>query len=90
MFYIQTTHVKKHPLGTNEVSDGARPPRSAAVSGRLVLPAQARRLSLLQSLGCVGTASKPGAGSSDEDTAIELLIDVVISSVLVWFGRQEG
>ena len=82
--------VKKHPLATTEVSDGARPPRSAAASGRLVLPAPARRLSLLGSLGWTGAAPKPHAGNIDGDTAIELLSEVLTWLVLVWFGRQTG
>ena len=69
-----THEVKKHPSSaTNEASDGARPPRSAAASGRLVLPAPARRLSLLGSLGWAGANPKLHAGSSDGDTAIEVL-----------------
>ena len=85
-----THEVNKHPLGTNGASDGVRLPRSAASSGRLVLQAPARRLSLLGSLGCAGTAPKPYTGSSDEDTAIELLSEVVTWLVLVWFERQRG
>ena len=77
-------------MATNEASDGARPPRRAAASGRLVLPASDRRLSLLESLGWAGAASKPRAASSEVDTAIELLSEVVTWSVLVWFGRQRG
>ena len=41
-------------------------------------------------LGWVGAAPKPHAASSDGDTAIELLGEVVTWSVLVWFGRQRG
>ena len=78
------------PVGTNEASDGARPPRSAAASGRLVLAAPARRLSILGSLGWAGAAPNPQTGSSDGDTAIELPSEVVTLSVLVWFGRQRG
>ena len=37
-----------------------------------------------------GAAPKPHAGSSDGDTAIELLSEVVTWSVLVWFARQRG
>ena len=71
---IRITHeVKKHPLGTNEASDGARPLRSAAASGSLVLSAPARRLSLLGCLGWAGAAPKPHADRSDGDRAIELL-----------------
>ena len=77
-------------VGNNEASDGARPPWSAAASGRLVSPALDRRLSLLGSLGWAGAAPKPHAASSDADTAIELLSEVVTWSVLVWFGRQRG
>ena len=36
------------------------------------------------------SAPKPHAGSSDGDTAIELLCEVVTWSVLVWFARQRG
>ena len=61
--------VKKHPLATNEASDGALPPRSAAASGRIVLPASDRRLSLLESLGWAGAAPKPHAACSDPDIA---------------------
>ena len=38
----------------------------------------------------VGAAPKPRAGSSDGDTAIERLCEVVIWSVCVWFARQGG
>ena len=85
-----THKVKKHPLVTNEASNGALPPRSAAASGRLVLPASDRRLSPLGSLGWAGAAPKPHAVSSDAGTAIEFLSEVVTWSVLVWFGRQRG
>ena len=80
----------KHPLATEEASDGKRPPRSAGATGRLFLPAPARRLSLSGSLGWAGAAPKPHAGSSDGDTAIELRSEVVTWLVLVWFGRQRG
>ena len=36
--------VNEHPRTTTEASDCSRPPRSAAASGRLFLPAAARRL----------------------------------------------
>ena len=72
-----THKVKKHALATNEASDGALPPLSTAASGRLVLPASARRLSLLGPLGWAGAAPKPHAASSDGDTAIEHLSEVV-------------
>ena len=75
-------------MATNEASDGTLPPRSAAASGRLVLPASDGRLSLLACLGWAGTAPKPDAASSDADTAIELLSEVVTWSVLVGLGRQ--
>ena len=78
----------KHPLATNEARGGALPPRSAAASGRLVLPAPDGRLSHLGSLGWAGAAPKPHAASSDANPAIELLSEVVTWSVLVWFGRQ--
>ena len=44
------------------------------------------------SLGRVGAAPEPHAGSSDGDTVIELLIEVVawLNLVLVWFGMQGG
>ena len=91
MFYIRIKYkVKKNRLATNEASDGALPPRSAAASGRLVFPGSDRRLSLLGSLGWAGAAPKPHAASSDADTAVELLSEVVTWSVLVWFGRQTG
>ena len=77
-------------MATNEASDEALPPRSAAASGRLILPASDRRLSLLASLGWAGAAPKPQAASSDADTAIELICEVVTWSVLVLFGRQIG
>ena len=83
-----THKVNQHPLATNKASDGARPPRSAAASGRLVSSAPARRRSLLGSLG--RAAPKPNACSSDGDTAIERLGEVVTWLVLVWFGRQRG
>ena len=44
-------------------------------------------------LGGAGAVPKPHAGSSDGDTAIELLSETVIWFVLVWlvwFGRQRG
>ena len=76
------------PVGDNEASDGAHAPRSAAASGKLVVPASDRRLSLLGCLGWAGAALKPHAASSDPDTAIEVLSEVVTSSVLVWFGAK--
>ena len=91
MFQIRITRkVKKHPVATNEASDGALPPRSTAASGRLVLPASDRRLSLLGSLGWAGAAPKSHAASSDANPAIELLSEVVTWSVLVWFGRKRA
>ena len=72
----QRTKVKKHPLATDDASDGKRPPRSAAAASRLFLPAPAR-LSPLGSLGWAGAAPMPNAGSNDGDTAIELLSEVV-------------
>ena len=83
-----THKVKKHPLVTNEASNGALPPRSAAASGRLVLPALDRKLSLSGCLGWAGAAPKLHAASSDADTAIELPREVVTWSVLVWFGKR--
>ena len=77
-------------MATNEASDGALPPRSAAASDRLVLPALDRRLSLSGCLGWAGAAPKPHAGNSDADIAIKLLSDVVTWPVLVWFERQRG
>ena len=88
---MRSTHkVNKHPLATNEASDRALPPRSAAASGRLVLPASDRRLSLLGCLGWAGGAPETHAASGDVDTAIVLLSEVVAWSVLVWLGRQRG
>ena len=74
----------------NEASDGARSPCIAAASGRVVLPATSRRLSLMGSLGWASAAPEPHAGNSDGDIAIELLSEVVTWLVLVWFGRQRG
>ena len=37
-----------------------------------------------------GAAPKPHAGSSDGDTAIDFLGDVVTWPVLLWFARQRG
>ena len=85
----QRTKVKKHPLATDDASDGKRPPRSAAAASRLFLPAPAR-LSPLGSLGWAGAAPKAHAGSSDGDATIEFLREVVNCLVLVWFGRQRG
>ena len=91
MFKIRITHkVKKHPLATNEASGGALPPRSAAASGRLVLPASDRRLSLLGCLGWAGAAPKPHVTSSDGEKTIERMSEIVTWSVLVLFGRQRG
>ena len=42
------------------------------------------------SLGWVGAAPKPRAGSSDGDTATEVLSEVVTCLMLVWFGRLRG
>ena len=77
----------KHPLTTNEASDGARPRRSAAANGRLVSPVPDRRLSLLGSLGWAAAAPKPHATSTGGDTAIELVSDVITWPVLVLLGR---
>ena len=79
------TKVKKHPLATNQASDGMRPPQSVATTGRLILPAPTWRLSLLGSLVWAGAAPKPHAGSSDGDTGIEVLSQVVTWLVLMWF-----
>ena len=70
------TRVSKHSLANNEVSDGKRPTRSAAATGRLFLPAPATRLSLLGSLGWVGADPEPHAGS-DWDTVVDRLSGVV-------------
>ena len=51
-------------------------------------PARPARLSLLGSLGWASADPKPHTGSSDGDTAIELVSEVVTGLVLVWFGRQ--
>ena len=44
----------------------------------------------MESLGWAGAAPKRHAGSSDGDTAIELLREVVAWLVLVWFGKHTG
>ena len=80
----------KHPLSTNEASDGALPPRSAADRGKLVLPASDRRLSLMGCLGWAGAFPKPHVASSDPDTAIELISEVVTSSCSCGLGGKEG
>ena len=88
---MKNAKVKKHPLASNEASDGKRPPRHAAAAGSLFLPAPATRLSLLGSLGgLVSGASKPHTGSSDGNTAIEPLCEVVTWLGLAWFGWQRG
>ena len=89
-YQVQNTNtkVKKHPFATNEASDGKRLPRRAAATGRLFLPATVRRLFFLGPLGWAGAAPKPHAGSSDGDTAIELLSEVVPWLMLVWFVGQ--
>ena len=56
----------------------SRPPRSAAASGRLFLPAAARRLWLYASLGWAGATPLPDTGSSDGNIAVELLSEVVM------------
>ena len=38
----------------------------------------------------LGAGPKPHAGSSDGDTSIDFLSEVVAWSVLVWFTRQRG
>ena len=66
------------PLAANEASDGNRLPWSAAATGSFFFPAPARRLSRLGSLGRADAAAPtPHAVSSDGDTAIELLSEVV-------------
>ena len=40
----KSKRVNEHPWATTEASDGLRPPRSAAASGRFFLPAAAERL----------------------------------------------
>ena len=52
-------------MATNEASDSARPPRSAAASRRVVQPAPVRRPSLLVSLGWAGAAPKSYTGNCD-------------------------
>ena len=42
----------------------------------------------MECLGWAGAAPKPHAASSNADTAIELLNEVVTRSVLVWFEKQ--
>ena len=44
----------------------------------------------LGTLGWAGATPKPHAGSSDGDTAIELLGEVMAWLVFAWFGRQGG
>ena len=83
-----THKVKKHPLVTNEASNGALPPRSAAASGRLVLPASDKRLSPSGCLGWADAAIRPHTASSDADRAIKRLSKVVTWSMFVWFGRH--
>ena len=63
---------------------------SVLPGGPGLLPAQARRISLLGSLGWAGAAPKPHTGSSDGDTAVERLSEVVTWLMLAWFGRQTG
>ena len=74
--------VNTYPSATNEMRDGALLPRSAAASGRLVLSASDRRLSLLGCLARAGHAPKPHVASRDADTAIERL-----SEVITWTQR---
>ena len=68
--------VNTYPSATNEMRDGALLPRSAAASGRVVLPALDRRLSLSGCLGWGGAAPKPHAANSDADTVIKLLTEI--------------
>ena len=70
--------VNEHPWATTEASDGARPPRSAAASGRLFLPAAASRLWLRAPLGWAGATPRPDKGSIDGDLAVELLSEVIM------------
>ena len=77
-------------MTTNEASYGARRPWSAAASGGLVLPAPARKPSVLGSLGWTGAAPEPHAACVDGGTAITYLGKVVTCLVLVRFGRQRG
>ena len=78
---------KKYPLATNEASDGKCPPWSAAATGRSLLRAPGRRLSLLGSRGWAGAGSH--AGSSDGDTAIEVLGEVVTWLMLVREAQRD-
>ena len=90
-FVFVRTGPKIHPFPTNETSDVKRPPRrNAAATGGLLLPAPTmlKRLSHLGTLVWADAAPKPYPGSSDGDTAIGILNEVVTCWVLVWFGRQ--
>ena len=91
MFYIRTTHVKKHPLGTNEVSDGARLPGAPRPAADSFCRHRLGRLSLL-GISWVGWR-RPKAprgqqrrGYSDRTSGRSHHLVVV----LVWFGRQRG
>lgn len=65
----QRTRVNQHPCGINELVYRPSPPTSAAPSGMLLLPAPAKRLSLLACLGCLApTRSSTPAASSGVDT----------------------
>ena len=70
--------VNEHPWATTEASDGARPTRSAAASGRLFSPAAAWRLWLKASLGWAGATPLPHTGSSDGDIAVKLMSEVIM------------
>ena len=80
----------KHPMTSNETSDGKRPPRSAVATGGVFSPAPARRLSLLGCIGWAGAAPKPQGGSINGDVTTELLSEVVTWLVLVCVRGKEG
>ena len=60
---------QEHPLVANEANDGKRPPQSPTATDIYFLPAPARRLSLLGSVGWAGVAPKPLAGSINGDNS---------------------
>lgn len=84
--------VKEHPWATNEARNGPRSPRSAAASGTLLMPAPAKRRSLLGCLEMTGAAPKQHVGSSDGDTSIKLLSEKrdVVGSRVVSEAKRDG
>ena len=88
--FEERTPVKKNMLATNEASDGKRPPPNAAVPVRLFLPAPARRLSLLGSLGWL---TSPGAPRGQQrwgcsDRTSEQSRDLIRARV-VWEAKRD-